>query len=190
MERREKILLGFLVCAAVGAVFYYGYTFFWGNYVEWGETIQENVQKIQEAQRQASQIEQLVNEFRNTSRELKKARRMLPEQGEFYELLAKLEQQAQDAGIPDKKIITFSRSQTKSRGLVRVMSIQAQFKSLSLEQMVSMLWRFENMRRLIDLQSFQLNPKQTQTQYFFDLNMTMNVYMLKEARSNSSAEEA
>lgn len=189
MEKREKILVGFLCVAAVGAGIWYGYTYFWGNYTDWGQQITENVQKIEEAQRKAAQIEQLVGDVKTTTKDLKYARRQLPEQGEFYTLLAKLEQEARDAGISDDKIITFSRSQTRSRGLVQAMSISAEFQEINLAQTISMLWRFDNMERLIDLKSFQIRPNtsEEQNQFIFDLSMTINVYMLQE---EASAEEA
>jgi len=181
VERRERILLIILSVAAVGAGFYYGYTFFWGNYVAWGEQIEQNVQRIQEAQRKAAQIEQLVEEVKVTTRELKEARRQLPREGEFYTLLAELESQARKSGIPDDKIITFSRSQTQTDGMVRRMAISAKFQEIGLEETISMLWRFENMQRLIDLQRFDLNPTQTDSnQFIFDLNLVLNVYMLQD----------
>lgn len=187
MEKREKILVGLLCVAAVGAGIYYGYSYFWGNYVSWGKQIDENVQRIKEAQREARQIEQLVEDVKTTRRELKKARRRLPEQGEFYTLLARLESLARDeAGIPSDNIITFSQSQTRSRGMVRVMGISAQFQQITLDQAVTMLWEFKNMERLIDLNSFQLSPQETEEgNYVFNLNMTLNVYMLQDNTSES-----
>jgi Tfp pilus assembly protein PilO len=187
MDRRERILVGLLAVAAVGAGIYYGYSYFWGNYVSWGQQIDENVQRIKEAQREASQIEQLVEDVINTRRELKKSRRRLPQQGEFYTLLAKLEQQARDAGIPDDKIITFSRSQTRSRGMVKVMGISAQFEQISLDQAVQMLWKFKNMERLVDLNNFQMSPQETEEGGFvFNLNMTLNVYMLQDTNGETA----
>ena len=104
MEKRERVLLIVLCLAAVGAGVYYGYNYFWGNYVEWGKEIEQNVQRIEEAQRKAAQIEQLVEEVKVTTRELKEARRQLPQEGEFYTLLSNLESQARDAGIPDARV--------------------------------------------------------------------------------------
>lgn len=181
MEKRERFLLIILCIAAVGAGFYYGYTVFWRNYLVWGEQIQQNVQKIREAQRKAAQIQQLVEEVKVTTRELKEARRQLPREGEFYSLLAKLETEARNSGIPDEKIITFSRTQTQTDGIVRKMAVSAQFQEIGLKETISMLWHFENMERLIDLQKFDLNPVKTDSnQVIFDLNLVLNVYMLRD----------
>lgn len=185
MEKREKYLFILLCAAAVGAGFYYGYNYFWGNYQQWGQDIEVNVQRIREAQRQATQIEELVKKVEVTIRELKEVRRQLPQEGEFYTLLSKLENEARNAGIPDNKIITFSRSQTRSQGMVREMSINAQFKEIGFQQTVDMLWRFENMERLIDLQTFSLSPVDTESQEFvFDLKLVLNVYMLQDDSGN------
>lgn len=188
MEKRERLLLILLSIAVVGAGFYYGYTFFWGNYVAWGEQIEQNVQRIQEAQRKAAQIEQLVEEVKVTTRELKEARRQLPREGEFYSLLAKLESQARNSGIPDDKIITFSRTQTQTDGIVRTMAISAKFQEIGFEETITMLWRFENMERLIDLQRFDLSPVETNSNSFrFDLNLVLNVYMLQDEAEGEEA---
>jgi len=188
MDKRERNLLIAFGAIVVGFGFYYGLLPMYYHYQELKPKIDKNIEKIQNAQAQASRLEALVDELTETKRKLKKARQKLPERGRFRELMSKLEKQARSAGIPDEKILQFSQGQTSSikDGMVQEMSISARFDSITMEQLVEMLWRFDNMIRMLDIKSFRnfsISRTEGNDQFLYSINMDMTVYILRDTDS-------
>ena len=179
MEKREKYLLIFLIIAAIGAGFYYFVIPMWNEYFEWADDIEDNVQRIQEAQRQAGRLDDLRDDVTEIRRDFVRARRRLPAEGEFFELLTQLEEEARNSGIEDEQIRTFSRGAVRDRDLVQVMSIDASFENISLDNLTEMLWRYRNMERLIDIDSISLSKTGPEDESLFDVSLTLNVYILR-----------
>ncbi len=179
MEQREKYMLIFMIIAAIGAGFYYFVIPMWNDYFEWADEIEDNVQRIQEAQRQAQRLDDLKAEVTEIRREFVRARRRLPAEGEFFDLLAQLEQEARNSGIEDEQIRTFSRGAVRDRDIVQVMSIDADFEEIAMSSLIEMLWRYRNMERLIDIDSIGLSKTGPEGESLFDVNLTLNVYILR-----------
>lgn len=197
MEERERNLLLLLGVAALGAGFYYVVLPMYYEYGNLKSKIESNVNEIQSAQTQAAQLQSLVKELEDTKRKLKKAKQKLPDRGKFRELMTALESQARQAGIPDRKILEFSQGgvSTIEDGLVEEMVISAQFDSISMQHLVEMLWRFDNMIRMLDIKSFRsfdLQRVQVEDQFFYNVNMKMTVYILRDAEAveDEEGEEA
>ncbi|MGM0380820.1 MAG: type 4a pilus biogenesis protein PilO [bacterium] len=179
MEQREKYMLIGLVVAAVGAGAYYFVIPMWNQYFSWADEIDENVQRIKEAQRQAGRLEDLKEEVTQTRREFVRARRRLPPEGEFFNLLAQLEDEARNSGIEDEQIRTFSRGSVRDRDMVQVMSIEASFENITLGNLTEVLWRYRNMERLIDIDSISLQKSGEDSESIFSVSLTLNVYILR-----------
>lgn len=193
MEERERNLLIVLAFAAVGAGFYYVVLPMYYEYGDLKSKIESNVEEIQSAQTQAAQLEGLVEDLKKTKKDLKKAKQKLPDKGKFRELMTALESQARQAGIPDRKILEFSQGNvtTIKEGLVEEMVISARFDSISMQQLVDMLWRFDNMIRMLDIKSFRsfnLQRVQMDDQFFYNVNMNMTVYILRDTDTTEDSD--
>ncbi len=181
MEKREKILVGILLIIALGAGYFYLDLPFWENYLVWGQEIEENLQQIRVAQRRAAELDRLIEDYRQIQRELREAQRKLPEEGEFFELLASLEQEAERAGIPSRNIRSFERGAERTRDQVREMSIQAQFAEITIGQLARLLWSYDDLERLIDIERLRVRPVRGKDSFNVDLELM--VYMLREGES-------
>ncbi len=177
MEKREKIMVIFLGIAAAGVGFYYLVLPRWNSFVEWEGKIEKNVQRIKEARRKADRLDSLIEDVRNVRRKLKKAQRKLPEQGEFFDLLATLEQKAGASEIPKKKIVNFSRGSTRSKKMVKMRSINAEFEQITLGDLARLLWQYNNMERLIDIQKISIKPTENKQ---FNVSLSLAVYIMKQ----------
>ncbi|MFB6346142.1 MAG: hypothetical protein ABEK50_10260 [bacterium] len=193
METRERNLLIGLGIAAVVAGIYYGLLPMYNEYVSLKSKIDKNVNDISNAQAQASQLEKLLKELESTIKKLKLAQQKLPEQGRFRELMSIMESQARKTDIPDRKILKFSQGsrRTIKGGLVREMSISARFQSISMGQLIEMLWRFDNMIRMMDIKSFRnfsLQRVSEGDQFLYNVNMDMTVFILRDTDSTQEQE--
>ncbi|MFP4687117.1 MAG: type 4a pilus biogenesis protein PilO [bacterium] len=180
MEQREKVMLIVMAILAVGAGVYYIIMPRWEEYNNWEEEIETNVQKIREAQRRAAELEGLVEEVIKTKEDFKEARRRLPEGDDFLNLLSELERQARRAGIEDENILTFSRGNIETRGMVDVRSIEAQFQNITMASISDMLWRFDNLERLVDVRDISIAGTENEDGTRFNVSLILNVYILQE----------
>jgi Tfp pilus assembly protein PilO len=182
VQKREKyLLISFAVLLGIVLVWY----LVWPTYVRYTqleEEIRSNVQKIQSAQREAAQIEELVDNLVETKKELKVARQKLPDDGRFNQLMSTLEEQALQAGIPERNIVAFNRGSLSEAydGLLQEMTIKAQFQSMSMVQLTDALWRFNQMRRLVDVQNFSMERAESDGTFpRYNVNLTLAVYTLE-----------
>ncbi len=180
MEQREKVMVIVMAILAVGAAIYYVVMPRWEQYNNWEAEIETNVQKIIEAQRRAAELEGLVEDVIKTKKDFKIAQRRLPEGDDFLNLLSELESQARSSNIKDENIITFSRGGIQTRGMVDIRSINAQFQTIKMASLTDMLWRFDNLERLVDVQNISIDRAETEEGIRFNVNLTLNVYILQE----------
>jgi Tfp pilus assembly protein PilO len=190
LDQRERYLLGGLTIVFLVAGIWYWILPMYYRYGELKTKITKNVKEIREAQRQSVQLEELVNELKTTKRELKKAKQKLPEKGRFNQLMSTLEQHARNSGIADRKIIEFNRSNVRTikDGLLKEMTIQTRFRGVTMRQLTDMLWRFDQMTRMVDIKQFQtsgMSVSQELNQIQFDINLTLSVYMLEDQQETS-----
>lgn len=174
-------MLILLAVAAVGVGYWYVIRTRWNQYNEWEGKIEENVKRVKEARRKARQLDSLIEEVREFRRKLKKAQRKLPEKGEFFDLLANLEQEATASGIPKGQISNFSRGSVRSKKMVKARSINAEFERITLGALARLLWQYNNMERLIDIQTISIQPQQDANR--FNVSLQLAVYILKEQSS-------
>lgn len=184
MEDRERNLLILLGILGAGIGIWYYLLPMYNHYVSLEDKIKSNVEDIRDAQRKASRLKSLLSNLEDTKRKLKAAKQKLPEKGRFNELMSQLEEQAREAGIQDRQIITFNRGNSNQikDGAVREMIIKANFVGIKMSQLTDMLWRFDNMVRMVDIKSFKnFNLKQVETDqgYVFNLNLNLSVYILE-----------
>lgn len=191
MQNREKyLLISFAVLLGIVLVWY----LVWPTYVRYTQLDQEirnNVQQIQSAQRQAAQIESLVNNLVETKRSLKLARQKLPANGRFNQLMSTLEEQALQAGIPEQNIVAFNRGSLSEgeEGLLQEMTIKAQFESMLMVQLTDVLWRFNQMRRLVDVQNFAMERSGSEASPpRYNVSLTLSVYTLGESDDEEATE--
>lgn len=190
MQQREKyLLISFVVLLVVVSLWYV----VWPTYVRYtalDRKIRNHVRKIQSAQQEAAQIEQLVDDLVKTKRELKLARLKLPEEGRFNQLMSTLEEQALEAGIPEQNIVAFNRGSLSegSEGLLQEMTIEAQFESMSMVQLMDVLWRFNQLRRLIDVKKFTMERSGSESVPRYNVNVTLAVYTLDETGDEEATE--
>jgi Tfp pilus assembly protein PilO len=190
MQQREKyLLISFGVLLVLVSLWYV----VWPTYVRYTELdqkIRNHVRKIQSAQREAAQIGQLVDDLVETKRELKLARLKLPEEGRFNQLMSTLEEQALEAGIPEQNIVAFNRGSLSegSKGLLQEMTIEAQFESMSMVQLTDVLWRFNQLRRLIDVKKFNMERSGSGSVPRYNVNVTLAVYTLDETGDEEATE--
>jgi len=186
-DRERYLLIGLGILAFAIAVWYWILPTYY-RYSSLKSKIDENVNKIRKARAQVTQLKQLVKKLKTTKKELKAAKRKLPERGRFNQLMSTLEQHARNAGIPGQKILTFSRGGVSSLqdGLLSEMTIQARFEKITMAQLVTMLWRYDNMTRMVDVKKFNSSdmklPGDNST-VRFNLNLTLAVYMLEDEQS-------
>ncbi len=183
LRPRERWLIGGALVFGLAAATWYWVLPMYYRYGDLQQEIQENVKKIRNAQTQASRLTQLVKQLKETKRELKSTKRKLPRQGQFNQLMFTLEQKAMNTGIASRKIVTFNRggvSEIKN-GLLREMTIRTRFTGITLGQFTDLLWRYNNMTRLVNVKNFQTNNLRPVTDgpgIKFDLDLTLAVYML------------
>lgn len=193
MTEREQNLLIVLGIVGVGVFIWYLGLPMWNEYKSWKSKIRTNVNKMSRAQAKAQVLDKLVKSLTETKRKLKSAQQKLPGEGRFNELMADLEEQALEAGIPDQNILEFNRGSTQDRELVREMIIQARFQNITMGQLIEMLWRFDHMVRMVDIKSFDnFNLQQVRTNegFSFNLDIDLVVYILKENSSTPDSEQA
>ncbi|GEM_PF-7085808 len=178
MEQREKVMLIGLIIAALVVGYYYVIGPGWEEYVERGEEIEQNVERIREAQARARGLEELIEEFEEIQKQLLEAQRRLPEGGEFLELIVALEREAEASGISSGNIITFDEGPIEERGEVVSMGIIAVFENITIGELSQMLWRFNEMERLIDIIEIEITPSDEQDTY--DVSLELAAYMLEE----------
>lgn len=182
MNNRERNLLILLGVIVVGAGLWYFGLPLWNHYVSLDEKVASNVRKIRQAQQKVLGIEGLVEDLREIRGRLRRVRQQLPEQGEFYSLMARLEEEARQVGISEDKIVTFERTGTRDRQFVREMVVRAQFRDLTLDQITRLLWRFNTRVPRLQVKSFDrfnLSMKRTDDGQRFDLRFDLLVYTLR-----------
>ncbi len=184
MQKREKyLLISFTVFLTVVLVWY----LVWPTYVRYKQLEQEirsHVEKIQFGQREAAQMDEDVDTLMKTKKNLKVARQKLPEDGRFNQLMSTLEEQALKAGVPEQNIVAFNRGSRSEAddGLIKKMTIKAQFESMAMIQLNDVLWRFNQMRRLVNVQNFSLERTNSSTDSpQYNVNLTLAVYTIGES---------
>ena len=178
MEQREKVMLIGLVIASLVVGYYYVIGPAWEEYVERGEEIEQNVERIREAQARARGLEELIDEYEEIQKQLLEAERRLPEGGEFLELIVELENEAEAAGISSENIRTFDEGPIEERDEVVSMGIIAAFDNITIGELTRMLWRFNEMERLVDIIDIDITPTDDPDEY--DVSLELAAYMLEE----------
>lgn len=195
MEERERNLVMILGVSLALAFAWYWVIPTYNRYVKLEDKIESNVKQVRSAQRKASQLEQLVDKLKGTKKELKAAKQKLPEKGRFNELMSTLEQQARASGIDQRKIVEFNRGSKNKlqNGLVRELTIKTRFQNISMGQMIEMLWRFDKLVRMVDVNNFQNHNLQITEDgegFRFNLNLNLSVYIFEEPTESSQEGES
>lgn len=180
-ERNLVILLGIVL--AGGALWYFLLPL-WHDYWTLGERVRDNVLRIRRARRKISRLGALEEDTRRMRDRFRRSRRKFPVHGEFYALMARLEEQARAAGLPEKKIVAFERTGSRDRRFVRKRIVRARFRELRLEQVARLLWRFRTRiprLRVMSFDRFTLEAVPRRESPRFNVSFDLVVYTLKSS---------
>lgn len=184
MTDREQNLVILLVIVLTGGAVWYVLLPLWHDYWTLGERVRDNVLRIRRARRKISRLGALEEDIRRIRDRLRRSRRKFPDHGEFYGLMARLEEQARAAGLPEKNIVAFERTGSRERRFVRARVVRARFRELRLEQVARLLWHFRTRiprLRVMSFDRFTLETVSRRESPRFNVSFDLVVYTLKSS---------
>lgn len=180
MEQREQILLGsVLVLGLAVGVYLYAWPM-WNRYHAMEGEIEKTIEKYRQAEGDAKNLDELFDRERKLERQLAKLRSRLPDDSDFIRLTRILEEEATNAGIDEDKISQFNQAGQQEGDLINELFIQAEFKQLTMEEAIDLLWQYENLDRLMDVREFTFTPAVEEEQLRVDVSMRFVVYAMPE----------